>query len=70
MRNKMLMYKKHFPKKYFYYEYFTNLVKFNLRKIKHRNDPYNNLILSAINDARINRKKLHSIYRPGWKYQK
>lgn len=70
LRNKLLMYKKHFPKKYFYFEYIKNIIKFNIRKLIYINDSYNNLMLEAIKDAKNNKLGLHEIYKPGWKYKK
>lgn len=69
-RNKLLMYKKHFPMRYFYFEYTKNILKYNLRKLIYRNDPYNDLMLEATKDARDNKLGLHKVYRPGWKYNK
>lgn len=68
IRNRILFIKKHFPKRYFIYEYYRNLIRVSIKKIKNTGDQYNTLIYEANNDAKNNIKGIHKIYRPGWKY--
>lgn len=67
IRNNLLMYKKHFPKRYFYYEYIKMKAKMILRMIIKNKDPYNKLAMEALKDAKEGNKNLHNIYKPGWK---
>lgn len=68
IRNRMMFIEKHFSKKYFIYEYIRNLISIFVRKIKNYRDPYNDLMYSAIQDAKNYKKGIHKIYKPGWKY--
>lgn len=68
IRNRILFIKKHFPKRYFIYEYYRNLIRFFIRKIKNTGDKYNTLIFEANTDGKNNIKGIHKVYRPGWKY--
>ena len=68
IRNNLLMYKKHFPKRYFAYEYNKMKIKIILRNILGKKVKFNKLANEAINDAKQGKKKLHNLYRPGWKY--
>lgn len=67
IRNKLLFYKKHFRKRYFWYEYFKNIKKILIGTETKKNIVYKKLIYTAIRDARKENKGLHSIYKPGWK---
>lgn len=67
LRNNLLMYKKHFPKRYFYYEYIKVKIKMMLRMIIKNKDPYNKLAIEALKAAKKDDKNLHEIYKPGWK---
>lgn len=63
IRNRLLFYKKHFSKRYFYYTSFDILFKeFSKRKDKEERL----LVKSAINDAKNNKKGLDCKYKPGW----
>lgn len=64
MRNRLHVYKKHFPKRYFLYSYAKEKIKILLSKDR----IYKELLEASIGDAKNEVKGLHAIYRPGWKY--
>lgn len=64
VRNKLYSYKKHFSKRYYYYELFQIIKKI----IKCKDKKYKKLLKAALIDARKNNLGLHKIYKPGWKY--
>lgn len=64
-RNRLLFYKKHFPKKYYY----IMILKNRIMGIKSRNKIYCKMINRAINDSKNNIQGVNKIYKPGWKYK-
>lgn len=68
IRNNLLFYKKHFPNRYFMYEYCKNIGRI-LKSISYSDSKvYRRLILKANRDAKQNIKGLDELYKPGWKY--
>lgn len=61
IRNRLLFFKKHFHKRYFYIAYLNKIIQANT------NDKFiKRLILDSIRDAKREIKGLHDIYKPGW----
>ena len=70
----MIFYKRHFPKRYFYYEYTKEIVLQNIKilvkKIISKDYISNIMNIAGIKDAKKEKLGLHDVYKPGWKYKK
>ena len=73
IRNKLNFYKVSFEKKYYIYEYYNvlikNYIKKIIKKILRKNAKYNEVAIIAAKDSKKETLGLHSIYKPGWKYE-
>lgn len=63
IRNRLYSYKKHFPKRYYYYEY----IRFRLKIINSKDIVYKNILKEALKDCKKGVLGTNNIYKPGWK---
>ena len=65
-RNRLLMIKKHYNKKYFYLECIRIKLRAMKKKIQ-KQHVYHDVLCKSIKDAKTNKKGLDEVYKPGWK---
>ncbi|WP_231549178.1 hypothetical protein [Lactobacillus delbrueckii] len=70
IRNRADMYRRLFPKKYYYYYCYSNLIKASVNGLLGRHSEYNKVVRKAIYDAMHNKFGVDNLYRPGWKPEK
>ena len=67
----LIFYKRHFPKRYFYYECaketISQKIRIFIKKILGKDYSSNIMKIVGIQDAQMGKLGLHEIYRPGWK---
>ena len=68
-RNRLDMYKRHFPKRMYFYHLLRSSVKIVLKFLT-GNVVEAKLLYSAVNDCQHNKSGIHPIYKPGWKPDK
>lgn len=68
-RNKLIMYKNNFPRRYYIFLLLELKLKIIMRVLLMRNVKVNNVIEDAIKDASENRLGLREPYVPGWKFR-
>lgn len=71
-RNRLIFYKRDFPKRYFCYEYLKEIIMQNIKilakKILGKDYTANIMNIAGIKDAKKEKLGLHQLYKPGWKY--
>ncbi|MBT8843662.1 hypothetical protein BTI06_08960 [Lactobacillus delbrueckii subsp. bulgaricus] len=69
IRNQADMYRRHFPKKCYYYYCYSGLIKASINDLLGRHREYNKVTRKAIYDAMHNKFGVDALYKPGWKPQ-